>query len=518
MRTAANKVGCAHDRLDRMLPARFGRIKRGWKFGQPDAMPAGSRNVLGRGIVVAGQNRADLVREGHYSSLVLRAVSRRDFQKFRKILADLLVAHLDLAAQICLQRGGVAKLALTGGMVHHADKADTVILAEIRQFLQQGLRTDFGAQVQEMADLQRLFVSLRDQFAGKLSGVRRVILAIRDRADAHRIKNRSYPAACKLCIMGIDRCCVRPVHAGAGLDVAFKVIGMQLDQSRRDIITAAINCVSGHRTLSDFAKHTVTDHDMAFHHLIGQDQRRMGQDGFLHCHIQRSLSMSDYRRYAIYYTPPKGAFADFGAAWLGWDAVSGMSVRQPDVPGLDMAAISEQPRKYGFHATLKAPFRLVDEASVADLFKSIEALAAKLAPVTLDGLKLSQLGSFLALIPHKNILPLQDLASAVVTGLDELRAPLSVTDMARRNPDLLTEQQRAHLIKWGYPYVMDEFRFHMTLTGSLEDDVLQKAKAALEPRLGILPSPLVIEAISLVGEADDGRFHVLNRFVLCGSR
>ena len=65
-----------------------------------------------------------------------------------------------------------------------------------------------------------------------------------------------------------------------------------------------------------------------------------------------------FTRYAIYYLPPAGALADFGARWLGWDVRRGAAAVQLDLPGLRDA--TEAPRKYGFHGTLKPPFRLAE--------------------------------------------------------------------------------------------------------------------------------------------------------------
>ena len=46
------------------------------------------------------------------------------------------------------------------------------------------------------------------------------------------------------------------------------------------------------------------------------------------------------KRYAIYYAPPPGGFAQAGAAWLGWDAASGQPVAQPD-PALGLNLVLE---------------------------------------------------------------------------------------------------------------------------------------------------------------------------------
>ena len=72
--------------------------------------------------------------------------------------------------------------------------------------------------------------------------------------------------------------------------------------------------------------------------------------------------MDQMKRFAIYYAPRGGAFADAAAAWLGWDLTRGRAVAQPDLPGLvdlpGLADLTAEPRKYGFHGTIKPPFRL----------------------------------------------------------------------------------------------------------------------------------------------------------------
>lgn len=224
--------------------------------------------------------------------------------------------------------------------------------------------------------------------------------------------------------------------------------------------------------------------------------------------------MDHYRRYAVYYTPPQGEFADFGASWLGWDAGQGAAVPQPALAGLDIAALTAEPRKYGFHATLKAPFRLAEGARASDLARAAQALAAQLGPVTLEGLVLTRIGPFLALTAQGDDGPLNALAAQVVEGLDPFRAPLTEAELARRNPDRLTPRQRALLDRWGYPYVLDEFRFHMTLTGALDPASMDAVTAQLGPRLAVIPRPFTLDAISLMGEDASGRVHLIRRLPL----
>lgn len=230
-----------------------------------------------------------------------------------------------------------------------------------------------------------------------------------------------------------------------------------------------------------------------------------------------STPMTDYSRYAVYYAPEPGAFADFCAAWLGWDAARGCAAAHPDLPGLPLpvSEITATPRKYGFHGTLKPPFRLT--GTRAALEADLAALAARLAPVALKGLTLSRLGSFLALTPCGDTSPLAALAAETVRCLDAHRAPPTEAELERRRKARLSPAQEENLARWGYPYVMDDFRFHLTLSGRLGSDELTQVAEVLDPVLApLLPRPFGVRELVLFGEAEDGRFHILHRYALAG--
>ncbi|MBY6154903.1 DUF1045 domain-containing protein [Vannielia litorea] len=227
--------------------------------------------------------------------------------------------------------------------------------------------------------------------------------------------------------------------------------------------------------------------------------------------------MYKFSRYAIYYTPPEGALANFGASWLGWDAELGREVAQTEVTGLDMAAVTEAPRKYGFHGTIKPPFRLVESKDREGLEAALCEVCATTPPVLLDGLRLATLGRFLALVLEGDVTPLSDLAARVVTELDGFRAPPGVAELDRRRQGGLTARQDALLLRWGYPYVLDEFRFHLTLTGALDAVSARRAEVVLGSKLSQLSlSPFQIRSLCLVGEGDDGRFRLIRRVPLGG--
>jgi len=229
--------------------------------------------------------------------------------------------------------------------------------------------------------------------------------------------------------------------------------------------------------------------------------------------------MPEHHRYALYYLCPEGPLADFGAAWLGWDVASGRAVAHPEVAGLPkpVAEITATPRKYGFHGTIKPPFRLAEGRSEAGLLAEARALCARLAPVTLDGLALTPLGHFLALTPAGDASALAALAAACVEGLDDFRAPAPEAELARRRARGLTDRQEENLQHWGYPYVMQDFRFHMTLSGRLSSEALAATAAALAPHVSpLVPSPCRISEMALVGADAEDRFHLIERLPLEG--
>ena len=172
------------------------------------------------------------------------------------------------------------------------------------------------------------------------------------------------------------------------------------------------------------------------------------------------------------------------------------------------------PRKYGFHGTLKPPFRLRRGHGVKDLEDATARLAASLAPACCDGLRLTPIGRFLALTPSGSLDQLQRVAEACVRELDAFRAPASEAELARRRKAGLSPRQDALLEKWGYPYVFEEFRFHLTLSGQLSEDQMRLWTENLQQVLPNLPAPFVVDQIALCGERDDGRFELLHRYTL----
>ncbi|PVA10918.1 phosphonate metabolism protein [Pelagivirga sediminicola] len=227
-----------------------------------------------------------------------------------------------------------------------------------------------------------------------------------------------------------------------------------------------------------------------------------------------------YRRYAIYYTVPPGPLARFGAEWLGWDIEAGCTpsarASVPDLPR-PIETLTTGPHRYGFHATIKPPFRLAPGASEAALTDALANFCTARPPVPLHDVELACFGRFVALVARGDAARITALASGAVRQLDTFRAAPSEAEIARHLKPALTARQIAHLHRWGYPHVMDCFRWHMTLTAKLPRREAQQTCAALAPVLApLLPHPLQVDALSLVGEDADGRFHLVHRAALTG--
>lgn len=212
-------------------------------------------------------------------------------------------------------------------------------------------------------------------------------------------------------------------------------------------------------------------------------------------------------RYAIYYLPPAGQpVGELGQDWLGRDVTTGQARERPPMPDLadmDLAGLTSAPRHYGFHATLKAPFALADGVAESDLVAALDRFAADRVTFSI-ALTVGALGPYIALVLGRPSAPMASLADDSVRIFDPLRAPLDQADMARRQPQHLGERQRNHLERWGYPYVFEDFTFHMTLTDAVRDPVLHgRLHDALADLFGpIAGAPVPVDSVCLFAQGD----------------
>jgi putative phosphonate metabolism protein len=214
-------------------------------------------------------------------------------------------------------------------------------------------------------------------------------------------------------------------------------------------------------------------------------------------------------RYAIYFTPSiHDPLSVAAASWLGRNVYSGEAPEAPSIAGFsrqELAFHTAVPRRYGFHGTIKAPFRLHSETSEAALLKALMHFASTVTPFEIPRMEIARLGEFYGLAPSVPCEQMNHLAAAVVQTFDAFRAPLSDAEIERRDPDRLTASQFSNLHRWGYPYVMDEFRFHMTLTGPIHPSLNARFEHALREFFAPLPNePLKISSLALFIEPDAG--------------
>jgi putative phosphonate metabolism protein len=229
--------------------------------------------------------------------------------------------------------------------------------------------------------------------------------------------------------------------------------------------------------------------------------------------------MANFPRYAIYYVAAPGTDLDrFGASLLGYDAYGGGDLPFPDgvMQGPDWRDLTQDPRKYGFHATLKAPFSLAPDKTEAELLTAGEAFACLSRPIPVINPVVDSISGFIAVVPAKPSAELERLAADCTIEFDSFRAALTPEDRARRNPAALTPRQRGHLDRWGYPYVMEDFRFHMTLTGRLDAARRKPVLAMLRTRFaGIGLKTLAIDRIAVFRqEKAESRFRVVKHWEL----
>ncbi|MET0723049.1 MAG: DUF1045 domain-containing protein [Tardiphaga sp.] len=230
--------------------------------------------------------------------------------------------------------------------------------------------------------------------------------------------------------------------------------------------------------------------------------------------------MTPFPRYAIYYAPDADSdLHRFGAGLLGYDPTSGDDIAFPaDVlaQAPDWAALTRDPRKYGFHGTLKAPFPLAPGKTEAELIAACEAFAATPRPLPVIVPVVRAISGFIAVVPAEPVADLNALAQDCVEAFDDFRAPMTAEDRARRRPEALTARQVEQLDRFGYPYVRDDFRFHLTLTGRLPPERSASILAMLKARFaGLGLTSLRIDRIALFRQDDhSSRFRVVRPLTL----
>ncbi len=233
--------------------------------------------------------------------------------------------------------------------------------------------------------------------------------------------------------------------------------------------------------------------------------------------------MSQFR-YALYLTPsPDSDLWRFGRDVTGRDAATGAACAGFAPEGYDVEdwrSLTSEPRRYGFHATIKAPFRLRADLDFVDLTDRVDAFARSLKPFDAGELHVGAMPAadgraFVVLRPEGRSKALRSFEASAVRTLDALRAPLTDDERAHRNISKLTPRQRYYLEAWGYPYVIDEFRPHFTLTNAVADPAPLVKSLQWEFSLRVASRAMRVDAVTLFGEASPkGDFTILRHFPL----
>ena len=230
-------------------------------------------------------------------------------------------------------------------------------------------------------------------------------------------------------------------------------------------------------------------------------------------------------RFAIYFVPSaETEFFRFGSAVLGYDCYTGGSVKRPTIFDAEPELwdrLTAEPRRYGFHATLKAPFNLSPSCREAQLVSALHSFAGLGHTISASKPAVRMLGGFAAIVPAAPSPAIDELAAKCTTIFDAFRAPITAQERARRVASGLNHGQIANLDRWGYPYVFSDFRFHMTLTSRVDverrDDVLNMLQQALSR--AAKDRVLAIERISLMRQNDENSsFRVIEQATLRAAR
>jgi len=227
----------------------------------------------------------------------------------------------------------------------------------------------------------------------------------------------------------------------------------------------------------------------------------------------------NFSRYAVYYSPSEGsALFKFGASWLGWDTIKAKKVARPIFENLsfEITEITEFQSRYGFHGTLKPPFALVKNRSLFELKHALSKLVGTIRQFEIPEMSLKVVDGFVALVPKVKNDRIGFLANKCVEYLDNFRELESIEEIEKRRAVELSSSQEYNLKKWGYPYVMNDFKFHLTLSGKLKLEVANAVIEFLNSELQcVLNSPFPVDAICLFGErASDQKFQLIKRFPL----
>lgn len=244
---------------------------------------------------------------------------------------------------------------------------------------------------------------------------------------------------------------------------------------------------------------------------------------------------TDTPRYGLYFTPSaESLWWQAGCAWLGRNsdadtdseadanpAVPAQPIMTSSMPGAVLPQLSTllaSPRRYGFHATLKAPFRLAQGFTQAQLLSMVAAFVRTEHAIALPGLQVRLLDRYLALCLPGPTTEVDALAMRCVAHFDALRAAPEPAELVRRRQVRLSARQELLLARWGYPFTEELYRFHLTLADNLDQaDAATCAALSDAATAHFMPAVnaevLMLDALTVCIEPAPGApFFILQRF------
>jgi hypothetical protein len=226
-----------------------------------------------------------------------------------------------------------------------------------------------------------------------------------------------------------------------------------------------------------------------------------------------------FDQYAISWVPQfPDPLAQFGAAWTGWCAERGERRERMRLPrlGADLASITDETARHGFHGVLFPPFRLAAGRSFWTLQNVIEELGAESLAVMLPRLRVAVVDRRVVLAPEDVSPPLDALLTRIseaitplvgglgdeAVGADRPHAALFV-DTGGNDPIVKLREMRAS-------------SFQAPLTDPLAPDtalsVAAELRRIIEP---VLDAPRVLGELALMGDPGENRpRRVLDRYPL----
>lgn len=215
--------------------------------------------------------------------------------------------------------------------------------------------------------------------------------------------------------------------------------------------------------------------------------------------------MTLYDRYYVGYAPhPNSKLWKFTAAWLGYDCARDSTPKTVLTLGLPkkihQEAVSSALR-IGFSCIFYPPFKLRNEVDIKELVLHSQTFCHTLSPVKTGALKVQSNGGQIIIAPISTDQKVINLASECVLFYDNFRLkdpPIPINNQLHK---ALSQRQRDYLVKWGNPYVFEEFSFSMPLTGRIAKTISDPLTEYLQNQLiHYLSHGLTVDGLYLFGQ------------------